>query len=74
LSVSGNSLFDSLKELRIKIAKEKRIPPYMVFSDKSLIDMCSLKPRNESEFLMVFGVGQSKLENYGKDFLEVINL
>jgi ATP-dependent DNA helicase RecQ len=74
LSVSGNSLFDSLKELRIKIAKEKRIPPYMVFSDKSLIDMCSLKPRNESEFIMVFGVGQSKLENYGKDFLEVINL
>ena len=67
-----NNLFDSLKDLRNKIAKEKNIPSYIVFNDKSLNDMCSLMPRNDSEFLLVYGVGQSKLENYGKDFLSVI--
>lgn len=72
-SHTNSTLFEALKELRIKIAKEKRIPPYMVFNDKSLQDMCSIMPRNDSEFLMVYGVGQNKLENYGKEFLEVLN-
>jgi ATP-dependent DNA helicase RecQ len=67
-----HDLFDSLKELRNKIAKEKGMPSYIVFNDKSLHDMCTIMPRNNSEFLLVYGVGQSKLENYGKDFLEVI--
>ena len=66
------SLFDSLKDLRNKIAREKNIPSYIVFNDKTLHDMCSLMPRNNAEFLLVHGVGQSKLENYGKDFLEVL--
>ncbi len=65
-------LFDSLKELRNKIAKEKGMPSYIVFNDKTLHDMCSIMPRNDSEFLLVHGVGQSKLENYGKEFLEVV--
>ena len=65
-------LFESLKELRNKLAKEKKIPSYIVFNDKTLHDMCSIMPRNESEFLLVHGVGQSKLENYGADFLKVI--
>jgi ATP-dependent DNA helicase RecQ len=68
-----NHLFDTLKELRNKFAKEKSIPSYIVFNDKSLHDMCSIMPRNDSEFLMVYGVGQNKLENYGKDFLKVIS-
>lgn len=72
-SVHGKlDLFDSLKELRNKIAKEKNIPSYIVFNDKTLHDMCSLMPRNESEFLLVHGVGQSKLENYGDAFLGVV--
>ncbi|MDD4974359.1 MAG: DNA helicase RecQ [Bacteriovorax sp.] len=72
-SVHGRGdLFDALKVLRNKIAKEKSIPSYIVFNDKSLHDMCSIMPRNDSEFLLVYGVGQSKLENYGKDFLEVV--
>jgi ATP-dependent DNA helicase RecQ len=65
-------LFESLKELRNKIAKEKRLPSYIVFNDKSLHDMCAIMPRSDSEFLLVHGVGQSKLENYGKDFLEIL--
>ncbi len=66
-------LFNALKELRNKLAKEKNLPSYIVFNDKSLHDMCAIKPRNPSEFLLVHGVGQNKLENYGSIFLEAIN-
>jgi len=66
------SLFDALKILRNKLAKEKNLPSYIVFNDKSLHDMCAIMPRNDSEFLMVNGVGQIKLDNYGRDFLKVI--
>jgi ATP-dependent DNA helicase RecQ len=65
-------LYSALKELRFTIASEKKVPAYVVFSDRSLQDMCNLKPRNASEFLLVHGVGQSKLENYGKEFLDII--
>lgn len=65
-------LFDALKALRTDIAREKGLPPYMVFSDKSLHDMCAIAPKSESDFLLVNGVGQRKLENYGREFLKVI--
>lgn len=68
-----NDLFEALKDLRNRLAKEKNIPSYIVFNDKSLHDMCALRPRNPSEFLMVHGVGQNKLENYGSIFIETIN-
>ncbi|NOT80383.1 MAG: DNA helicase RecQ [Bacteriovoracaceae bacterium] len=67
-----DSLFLALKELRNRLAKEKNLPSYIVFNDKSLHDMCAIKPRNASEFLLVHGVGQNKLENYGNDFLSTI--
>jgi ATP-dependent DNA helicase RecQ len=67
-----NDLFEDLKALRNKLAKEKNLPSYIVFNDKSLHDMCNLLPRNESEFLLVHGVGQNKLENYGSVFLNLI--
>ena len=67
-----DDLFMALKELRNRLAKEKNLPSYIVFNDKSLHDMCMIKPRNPSEFLLVHGVGQNKLDNYGKDFLAVI--
>ena len=73
VSHDRDDLFESLKRLRNKLAKEKHLPSYIVFNDKSLHDMCSLMPRNNDEFLMVHGVGQNKLENYGKFFLELIN-
>lgn len=67
-----HDLFEELKALRNKIAREKNLPSYIVFNDKSLHDMCHLLPRNESEFLLVHGVGQNKLENYGSVFLNLI--
>lgn len=65
-------LFDALKGLRNKLAREKGLPSYIVFNDKSLHDMCQLMPRDPDEFLMVHGVGQNKLDNYGDIFLNLI--
>ncbi len=67
-----HDLFSALKSLRNNLAREKGLPSYIVFNDKSLHDMCNLMPRNDTEFLLVHGVGQSKLDNYGSIFLEVI--
>lgn len=67
-----HDLFEALRNLRNSIAKEKKLPSYIIFNDKSLHDMCHLLPRDEDEFLMVHGVGQSKFESYGEAFLEVI--
>ena len=65
-------LFVRLRELRMEIARAEAIPPYRVFSDKTLCDMCVRRPRNDGEFLAVNGVGQKKLEQYGGRFLAVI--
>lgn len=65
-------LLQSLKELRMSIAREHNLPPYIIFQDKTLIDMVLLKPRTLDQLAMVNGVGQSKLQKYGDQFLRVI--
>jgi ATP-dependent DNA helicase RecQ len=65
-------LFETLRGLRAQIAKEQRVPAYIVFSDATLNDMCAKAPRTENEFLDVAGVGAVKLERYGAQFLEAI--
>ncbi len=72
VETTNTSLLDVLKDLRSRIASEKNIPAYMVFSDRTLQDMCTLLPRDPSEFLLVHGVGQNKLENYGSLFISAI--
>ncbi len=62
-------LFEELRILRKIIADENKVPPYVVFGDKSLHDMCQLMPRDRSEFLMVNGVGESKCDKYSELFL-----
>lgn len=66
-------LFEDLRIVRRDLAEEKSVPPYVIFGDKTLHDMCQLLPRNYSEFLMVNGVGQSKCDNYGDVFIKTIN-
>jgi len=66
-------LFDTLKELRLKLAREQSIPPYLIFHDGTLRQMAAVKPTNEGEFLAISGVGQQKLENYGELFMQSIN-
>jgi len=65
-------LFSLLKDVRRDIAKVKGLPPYIVFSDKTLKEMSSLKPDDEPAMLRVSGVGSRKMEQYGYLFLKEI--
>lgn len=66
------SLLDALKQLRRQIAVQQKMPAYVVFSDAALVDMCKKCPRTAEEFLEVSGVGQAKLNKYGREFMTVI--
>ena len=72
LTSSGFKLFDKLKELRLEIAREEKMPPYIVFNDKTLIDMCAKMPITKSDMLNVSGVGENKYGKYGERFIDVI--
>lgn len=72
LTGAGYRLFERMKQLRLTIAREEGMPPYIVFSDKTLIDMCAKHPETEDEMLQVSGVGENKLRKYGKRFLDGI--
>ena len=66
------ALFQKLRALRLDIARELGKPPYIVFSDKTLRDMVRVKPITDDQFLVVNGVGESKLKQYGERFMAAI--
>lgn len=72
LSNEQEVLFEKLRQLRMEIAKEEKVPPYIVFSDKTLVHMCQVRPENKAQMLKVSGVGEFKYQKYGERFLEVI--
>ncbi|HJC62443.1 MAG TPA: DNA helicase RecQ [Candidatus Blautia merdavium] len=72
LNSRGLELFERLRSLRIKIAKEEGMPPYIIFSDKTLVDLCIRAPKSREEMLKVSGVGEHKFQRYGQAFLEEI--
>ncbi len=65
-------LFEALRALRMEIAREEKVPPYIVFSDKTLIQMARLRPGNRNEMLKVSGVGEYKFDKYGNRFLALL--
>jgi len=65
-------VLDQLKKMRRELAAEEGVPAFVIFSDKTLIQMASHLPQTEDEFLQISGVGQVKLEKYGAAFLEVL--
>ncbi|WP_421825355.1 DNA helicase RecQ [Lacticaseibacillus hulanensis] len=67
-----NDLFQKLRKLRMDIAEEKKVPPYVIFSDQTLKEMCSELPQTRVDMLRVRGVGQNKLDKYGEPFLKVL--
>jgi ATP-dependent DNA helicase RecQ len=71
-SPHDEALFETLRELRKKIADEMNVPPYIVFGDAALIHMAQIKPGTPEEMLQVNGVGQAKLERFGEAFLNCI--
>jgi ATP-dependent DNA helicase RecQ len=66
------ALFEALKRRRLELAKDRGVPAYLVFADKSLIDMARRKPRTPADMAQVHGMGEVKLAQYGHVFLEVI--
>lgn len=66
------ALFEKLRALRSEIAREEKVPPYIVFSDKTLTHMCVVKPKTKSAMLTVTGVGEFKYEKYGERFLSCV--
>lgn len=67
-----DKLFEMLKQLRKKMAKEKDLPPYVIFQDPSLEEMATTFPTSKEELAQVNGVGMGKVNKFGKEFLEVI--
>ena len=65
-------LFAELRNLRMELAREAKVPPYIIFSDKSLRMMCRIRPRSRGEMLSISGVGEYKYEKYGETFLNII--
>jgi ATP-dependent DNA helicase RecQ len=65
-------LWDALRDCRKRLAEEHNVPPYVVFHDATLKEMLQQKPMSRMDLLTITGVGQSKLEKFGNDFIDVI--
>ena len=72
LSEFDQALFEKLRALRVRLASARRLPPYMIFGDKTLQDMARVYPSSMERLAKVFGVGKVKLTQFGEAFLEVI--
>jgi len=69
---ADEDLLGRLKHKRMELASERRVPAYVIFSDRSLIDMAVKRPRTVDEFAAVHGVGRAKLAKFADAFLEVL--
>ena len=66
------SLLDALKQLRLSLAKQRRMAAYLIFSDRTLIEMAKRRPHDIAEFAEINGVGAKKLEAFAAPFLAII--
>jgi len=72
--ISREGLFELLRKLRLKLSKDQKIAPYLIFSDVSLHEMAEVEPRTEDEMMLISGVGERKYQLYGDLFInEIIN-
>lgn len=72
LLTSDEKLFEALRSVRSELARSRGVPPYVIFSDRTLHDMCAKRPASLAELREVSGVGTQKLERYGQAFLKAI--
>ncbi|SFT74169.1 ATP-dependent DNA helicase RecQ [Pseudovibrio denitrificans] len=70
--IADQELFEKLRARRMELARERNVPPYVIFNDKTLIEMAVERPQRLEEMLEISGVGESKLERFGPAFLEII--
>ena len=73
LTSRGLDLFEKLRSLRSELAREEGLPPYIIFGDRTLLDMCVKVPMDKEEMLDVNGVGENKFTRYGERFLQEIS-
>ncbi|RLL54389.1 DNA helicase RecQ [Mariprofundus sp. EBB-1] len=74
LSTHDQELFEQLRQLRSTLAKDQNVPPYVIFPDKTLVEMVIAKPGSESQMLEISGIGEVKFSRYGEAFLnEIMN-
>jgi ATP-dependent DNA helicase RecQ len=72
VDAEDQNLWNALRACRKRLAEEHGVPPYVIFHDATLREMLEFRPTTESELLSITGVGHSKLERFGAEFLEVI--
>ena len=72
LTKAGYDLFERLRKLRLMIASEEGLPPYIIFNDKTLIDMVTKTPLDRAQMLNVSGIGEAKFSKYGERFIEAV--
>ena len=72
LTPAGLALFEELRTLRFTLAQAEHLPPYLIFGDKTLVDMCAKAPRQLDDMREIFGMGERKFAKYGKQFFAVI--
>ncbi|WP_339669507.1 DNA helicase RecQ [Dasania marina] len=71
--VEHEALWNALRDCRKRLADENNVPPYVVFGNKTLRDMIEYRPMSQADMLAIHGVGDSKLEKYGAEFIAVIH-
>ena len=71
---TDTALWEKLRDHRRELAEEQGLPPYVVFHDRTLLEMCEALPRTMAEFSRLTGVGERKLDKYGEGFLQVIGV
>lgn len=69
---ADNALFEQLRNLRKEISQKEGVPPYVIFHDSTLREMCERYPTEQESMLSIKGVGQTKFDRYGRPFLELI--
>lgn len=70
---TDRDLFEALRRKRMELARAQSVPPYVIFHDKTLIELAALRPASRTEMAKVPGVGEAKLDRYGAAFLAVIS-
>ena len=72
IDLEDETLYEKLRELRLEFSKKLRLPAYVIFPDRTLIEMAKFKPNNEDDLEKIYGVGKAKLKKFGEYFLDII--
>ena len=72
IDAADQALYDSLKATRTSLAKSRNVPAYVIFGDKTLVDLVQSKPGSLAALAEVYGIGEAKLNNYGEILLDII--